>query len=244
MEKQCQSCGKFFSEAGEGNTCPHCGANLTDNEGSEAVQKEEYYSPWDDRENVGFFNALIDTWKQVMFTPVKFFSKMPREGGLAGPLLYGFILGEIGFLFSLMWEGMSVFIPPFVDRNGFGDVVGEAAGITFLFFASPAIVLAVLFIFSALLHVCLLIVGGAQRPFETTFRVICYASSTDLLEIVPCCGWFAGFIWNLVLTIIGIRETHEITTARAALAVLLPAMICCGCIALALLLALPHIVDW
>ncbi|UCE18149.1 MAG: YIP1 family protein [Gemmatimonadota bacterium] len=178
-----------------------------------------------------------------MFRPVHFFSKMPREGGLAGPLLYGFILGEIGFLFSLMWEGMSVFVPPFVDQNGFGDFVGEAAGITFFIFASPAIVLAVLFIFSAILHVCLFIVGGAQKSFETTFRVVCYASSTDLLEIIPCCGWCVGLIWNLVLTIIGIRETHEISTERAALAVLLPAIFCCGCIALILLIALPHVID-
>ena len=243
MESKCPPCGKSFTEPGEGNTCPHCGANVPETKEVESVQEKEYSSPWDERKNVGFFKALVDTWRQVMFNPVQFFLKMPREGGLGGPLLYGFIMGEIGFLFSLMWEGMSIFVPPFFERNGFGDMVGEVAGVTFFFFASPAIVLAVLFIFSALLHVCLLIVGGAQRPFETTFRVICYASSTDLLEIVPCCGWFVGLVWNLVLTIIGVRETHEISTGRAALAVLLPAIVCCGCIGLVLMIAIPHIID-
>ena len=243
MEEHCPSCGKSIAEIGEGKTCPHCGASLSNVEEGESAQTEQYYSPWDDRENLGWFKALLETWKQVMFNPTQFFSKMDREGGLGGPLLYGFIMGEIGFLFSLMWKGMSIFVPPFVDQNGFGDIVGEAAGLTFLFFASPAIVLSMLFIFSAILHVCLFIVGGAQKSFETTFRVVCYASSTDLLEIIPCCGMFVGLIWNLVLTIIGIRETHEISTERAALAVLLPAIFCCGCIALILLIALPYIID-
>ena len=242
MEKQCPKCGKSFTEVGEGNTCPHCGVSFSGNEG-ENVQDREYYSPWDDREKLGFFNALVETWKQVMFQPVQFFSKMPREGGLAGPLLYGFIVGEIGFLFSLMWEGMSVFVPPFVDQNGFGEFVGEAVGITFFFFASPAIVLAMLFIFSAILHVCLFFVGGAQKDFETTFRVVCYASSTDLLEIIPVCGWFIGLVWYLILTVIGVRETHEISAGRAALAVLLPAIFCCGCVGLVLLITLPHLID-
>ena len=243
MEEHCPRCGKSITEVGEGNTCPHCGASLSSVEAGESAQPEELHTPWDYRENLGRFNALVETWKQVMFHPIQFFSKMGREGGLGGPLLYGFIMGEIGLLFSLMWKGMSVFVPPFVDQNGFGDVVGEAAGLTFLFFASPAIVLVMLFMFSAVLHVCLFIVGGAQRSFETTFRVVCYASSTDLLEIIPCCGWFVGLVWNLILTVIGIRETHEISTERAALAVFLPTIFCCGCVVLILLIALPHIID-
>ena len=243
MEIQCPHCGKSFSGTGEEQNCPHCGAPVSERTPDEHEESGEYYCPWDDRDNLGFFKALVDTWMQSMFNPVRFFSKMPREGGLAGPLLYGFIVGEIGFLFSLMWEGMSVVIPPFVDQPGFGDMVGEAVGMTFFFFASPAIVLAMLFIFSAILHACLLIVGGAQKSFETTFRVVCYASSTDLLEIIPVCGWFIGLVWYLVLTVIGVRETHEIPTGRAALAVLLPAVFCCGCIALVLLIALPHFIN-
>jgi len=242
MERHCPSCGKTFSE--EGETCPHCGASLTQNKAGEPAQMKEYSSPWDDRDSVGFFRALVDTWTQVMFSPARFFSRMPPEGGLGGPLLYGFIMGEVGFLFTLMWKSMSALVPPFVEQNGFGDYVGEMMGITFLFFASPALVLAALFIFSGVLYVCLLIVGGTQRSFEATFRVVCYASSTDLLDILPCCGWIIGLVWNLVLTVVGIRETHKISTGRAALAVLLPAIVCCGFLSIIFLIALPYIADW
>jgi len=31
-----------------------------------------------------------------------------------------------------------------------------------------------IFIGAAILHVCLMIVGGAKQPFETTFRVVCF----------------------------------------------------------------------
>ena len=231
MEARCPSCGKTVSIVGKGHYCPYCAASLATVQGDETIQAEEvvsYYSPWDDRENLGFFKALFDTWVQAVFNPVKFFSKMPPEGGLGGPLLYGFIMGEIGLLVALMWQGMSVLVPSFVERGGFGYFGAQMAGMTFLFFISPALVIAGLFVASAILHLCLLIVGGARRSFETTFRVVCYASSTHLLSIIPFCGGLVGGIWNLILQIIGLREAHETTTGRAVLAVFLPAIVCCG----------------
>ncbi|UCE18148.1 MAG: YIP1 family protein [Gemmatimonadota bacterium] len=231
MEVRCPECGKTVPHVGEGHYCPYCAASLATVEGDETIQAEEvisYNSPWDDRENLGFVRAFIDTLMQVLFNPVKFYSGMQREGGLGGPLLYGFIVCEIGLLFALMWQGMSVFMPSFMDRGGFGYMGTQMAGMTFLFFISPALVVAGLFIASGILHVCLLIVGGANRGFETTFRVVCYASSAQLWGIVPFCGGFVGGIWNLVLQVIGLREAHETTTGRAVLAVFLPAILCCG----------------
>ena len=231
MEARCPECGKPVPHAGEGYYCPYCAASLVNVRGDDAIQAEEvvsYYSPWDDRENLGFFKALIDTWIQAVFNPVKFFSQMPPQGGLGGPLLYGFIMGEIGLLVVLLWQGMSVFVPSFMNRGGFGYMGTQTAGMTFLFFISPALVVAGLFIVSGILHLCLFVVGGAKRSFETTFRIVCYASGAQLWSIVPFCGGFVGGIWNLVLQIVGIREAHGTTTGRAVLAVFLPAIVCCG----------------
>ena len=231
METRCPSCGKTVTVWGKGHYCPHCSASLANVEGDESIHAEEvvsYYSPWDDRENLGFFKALFDTWVQAVFNPVKFFSKMPPGGGFGGPLLYGFIMGEIGLLVVLVWQGMSIFVPSFMDRGGMGLLSAQMAGMTFLFFLSPVLVIVGLFIVSGILHVCLLLVGGAQRSFETTFRVVCYASSTQLWNLIPFCGGMVGGIWNLVLQIIGLREAHETTTGRAVLAVFLPAIVCCA----------------
>jgi len=231
MEARCPQCGKSVSMFGEGHYCPYCGASLAGVEADEAIQATEvatYYCPWEDRQNLGFFKAFADTVVQVLFNPVKFFSKMPPEGGLGGPLLYGFIVGEFILLVAFMWQSMSLFVPSFFERAGFGYFGAKMAGMTFLLFVSPVLVLAGLFIAAGILHLCLLIVGGAQRSLETTFRVICYAMSAQLWGIVPLCGGIVAGIWNLVLQVIGLREAHEITTGRAALAVFLPAIVCCG----------------
>lgn len=85
------------------------------------------------------------------------------------------------------------------------------------------------FLGTGLTHLCLMMLGGANRPFEATFRVNCYAYGGSMpLVIVPFCGGFIVGIWGLVLEIIGIASVHQISTGKAVLAVLLPTIVCCG----------------
>jgi hypothetical protein len=94
---------------------------------------------------------------------------------------------------------------------------------------SPVLVIVFMFIASGILHLCLMIVGGARKPFETTFRVVCFSSgSTSLLSMIPFCGGLISGVWNIVLEIIGVARAHEIDTGKAVLAVLLPIIVCCG----------------
>ena len=82
---------------------------------------------------------------------------------------------------------------------------------------------------SAVLHLCLTLVGGAKRDFETTFRVLCFsAGSAYPLMIVPICGGLISGIWCLVCECIGLAKAHDTTTGKALLAVLLPVIVCCG----------------
>jgi hypothetical protein len=86
-----------------------------------------------------------------------------------------------------------------------------------------------LFIGSAVVHVCLMIVGGANQPFETTYRVVAFTQgSTGPLQMIPVCGGAIAGIWGLVCTCIGLSRAHQTDTGRAVLAVLLPVIICCG----------------
>jgi len=78
------------------------------------------------------------------------------------------------------------------------------------------------FIMSGIFHICLMVVGAGKRGFETTFRVVAYASSAQVFAIVPFLGGFIIVIYNLVLWTIGFRESHRTTTGRALIAVLLP----------------------
>ena len=73
-----------------------------------------------------------------------------------------------------------------------------------------------------------MIVGGNRKGFEATFRAISYSYSAQLFNIVPFIGNFIGGIYLLILTIIGVREGHNISTGKAVLAVLLPLIVVAG----------------
>ena len=92
----------------------------------------------------------------------------------------------------------------------------------------PVLAPLVLFLVAGVLHLCLMLVGGARQGLEATIRVVAYSESATLLAIVPLCGGLAGTLWMLVLYVIGLRELHGTSTSRAVLAVILPVFLCCG----------------
>jgi hypothetical protein len=184
--------------------------------------------PWDRRHEIGLFRAFIETLQMVLGRPTDAFTAMKREGGLGGPLLYAVIGGTIGTVVSFVYRfGLSVAEGGSFDHGSY-RFLGPAT-LLGLIICSPLIVIIVLFITSALIHVCLLIVGGARHTFETTFRVICFAAgSVNPLQIVPFCGGFVAAVWGIVLYCIGLARAHETEPGRAVLAVFLPLVLCCG----------------
>ena len=105
-----------------------------------------------------------------------------------------------------------------------------------MFVAAPIFVPIGLLLMAGIHHLCLMMVGGATRPFMVTFRVGCFAVAPALLGFVPFLGSFAGGIWGLVLLILGLAAGHTISAGKAAAAVLLPLAVCCACGVVALVL--------
>jgi hypothetical protein len=171
----------------------------------------------------------------VLLDTVVFFQTMRRRGGLASPLTFGVagtLLGAlIGALYQFMFASMS---------GGLGDV-GSARDAAIVGLLSsgcivvflPLIAVVAMFVSAAIYHVMLLLHGAARQPFETTMRVVAYSmGSTSVLQIVPVCGGVFAAVWAIVANIIGLARTHEISTGKAAAAVLLPVLACCVIIAL------------
>ncbi len=165
----------------------------------------------------------------VLSKPGVAFTAMKREGGLGEPLLYTVVGSSFGiivyFLFALLMPSLMTFS----DRNGLGRFVGTGVGSVALIILAPIFAVIGAFISAAIFHVCLMIVGGAKQSFETTFRVVCFATgSIDPLLIIPFCGGFIVAVWKIVLYCIGFARAHETDSGRAVVAVLLPLIICCG----------------
>jgi hypothetical protein len=183
--------------------------------------------PWE--QDGALVNRYIETAKGALLDPQTFFSNMRRQGGLGAPLTYG-MLGSavglvIGFLIQMMLPFGGAFGP--MPRD-LGETTAAAGGLVVGLVLIPVCVLLGLFIGSGIIHLILMLLGGARFGYETTFRVIAYTNgSTGPLAIVPFCGGLVGAVWGMILAIIGISRAHETTVGKAAAAVLLPIVLCC-----------------
>ena len=185
--------------------------------------------PWEHRNERGFFNAFVETLVMVLTNPVGAFTAMRTQGGFGEPLLYAIIGGGLGvivaFIFSLLLNSFGALGS---RENGLGAMVGMSVSFAMLIWRLIAVAVAP-FIFGGLVHLCLMLIGGANKPFETTFRVIAFSQgSTAPLQLVPCCGGLIAVVWYLVANCIGVARAHGIDTGRATLAVFLPVIVCCG----------------
>ena len=186
--------------------------------------------PWDERQARGFFNAFVETLVMVLTKPAAAFSAMKIEGGLVEPLIYaligGWLGGVVAFLFSLGFKSVGLFGS---RNNAFGMLTGMGIGSIAFIILLPVMIVIGLFIGAAIVHLCLMIVGGANKTFEATFRVLAFSQgSTGPLQMIPVCGGLIAGVWGLVVTCIGLARAHETETGRAVFAVFLPLVVCCG----------------
>ena len=203
---------------------PQTGASAT----SEAAASRSGL-PWDHRQERGFFNAFVETLVMVLTKPGEAFTIMKREGGLGEPLIYALIGGCLGGIVSVLFSLGLHSVGFFADRHDtFAAMTGMGVSAGFIVLV-PLFIVIGLFIGSAIVHVCLMIVGGANQSFETTFRVIAFSQgSTGPLQMVPVCGGLIAGVWALICNCIGLARAHETDTGRAVLAVFLPLIVCCG----------------
>jgi hypothetical protein len=181
-------------------------------------REQRKYCPWEDMEQLGFIKAFLTTLREVLFSPTRFYRRMPTSRGFMNPMIFALILGVLGGVLGLFWQ-QAFFTRP-EQFSGGGPII--LVGITI---ALPLFVLLALFLGTAITHLCLMVVGGNRRGFEATFRVIAYSWATQVFTVVPFVGGFIIPIYALALEIIGLRESHGIGSGRAALAALLPLIV-------------------
>ncbi len=203
---------------------------------------------WERRNQLGWFGGLLGTVKGVLFDPVRTFGEMKLEG--YGPALgYTAIFGGLGTSVAALWQ-LLFFDPrqleamPGYQPDVIGPIVaGIKAWLLAMVILGPLLAILSTFVVAAMVHLGLMIVGGARQPFEATFRAVAYGSSTaGLFRVLPACGGVVAIVWIVVLWIIGAARVHNVPYGKAALgALLLPVGLtlfcCCGGVLLMFLAA-------
>lgn len=161
---------------------------------------------------------------------------MPREAGYGAVLIYYLVLAVIVAGIHLFWGSLFDFadLSSVIRRASAGDA---GSGLV-EFLLSPLFAIVGLYMVAGVVHLMLLMMRGAQHGFETTSRVIAFSYSPAALAIVPMIGPLIGFIWMVVISIIGLREAHETDGAKAATAVLVPVFLLIGLLVVATLAAI------
>jgi len=187
--------------------------------------------PWEDPARTSTFERFVETVKLLATRPGEAFAGMPTTGGIGSPLLYAIVVGWIGIAIAVVWN--TLFQGMWIPFMGSGEEAAIAAGFTAawavgLVVLAPIFVIIGVFIGAAVLHLMLMIVGGANNGFEATVRVVCYAQTAQLAGIIPFCGGLISMVWAIILYVFGLAAAHSTTQGKAALAVLLPVVLCCA----------------
>lgn len=194
--------------------------------------------PWEDPAYPRL-EALYETAKLVLFNPREAFSRMNPTVSLGKPILFAVILGWVAIIVGQIYQWafrstLASLMPGMFARQDmfFSKVASVIAVIT-----APVWVLFGLGLATLVIHLFLLLFGGAQRGFETTLRTLAYSEATYVFEVIPLVGGLIAILWWFFVSIVGLAQAHGTTTGRAAGAVLTPVLLCCVCVVAVLVMA-------
>jgi len=157
-------------------------------------------------------------------------------------MLFGILVSWIAVLMSQLWNmlfastmrGVFDGLENIEGFEGFGEVFAAPSLleliITLVFW--PIFYVIIVFIGSAVMHVCLLIVGATEKSetgFEGTLKVYAYSTIAWLAVALPFVGSLVALIWNGVLVMVGFAAVHRTSQGRALMAALIPIILCCVC---------------
>ncbi len=194
--------------------------------------------PWEERDRLGFLDALIETVKLLVTAPGDAFSRLRRDGDLIWPLIFGLIFSWIGQLFGQIWN---VILGGAMQSmlGGLGDLEGMAAfgagsivQTIFIVVFWPIFYAIIAFIAAGIYHLCLMLVGGVERSplgFEGTLKVVAYSQIAALGNVVPVLGFLIVLVATIILLVVGFTKVHQTDQGKALIAVLIPLVLCCIC---------------
>ncbi len=221
--EECPGCGRWLeplSEAGpEAAAPPHPAAGVVSREElvSDEIE-EDKECPWENRESYGTLNAYFQTATKLLMTPTSFFSRLPTSGGFLNPILFACMSFPVAIVLTYFW------IAYFLGFH-FSGFLYALILMSCTFVAALVSVPIGLAIWSGLFHLCLYFMVALAKDMRQPSVFVSYSSVTAVLMAIPFVGILAAGPWSLVLNVIGLRETHKTTTAKAAAAVAIPVVV-------------------
>ena len=190
--------------------------------------------PWPPLPGESVVGALGRTWQGAALQPRSFFGRIPADAEPGPAVLYYLLIGIAAEGAQLFW---AMLLRPGRGTDNVTALLGAPGALapTIDFLLSPLLLLFSLFVSAGVTHLMLHLLGGARRSYGVTVMVFAFAYSPQILGVVPYAGQAVGFVWMLVLAIVGLGAAHGTSAPRAAAAVLVPLVVALGLLAVAAL---------
>jgi hypothetical protein len=191
-------------------------------ETGDGAERHRVLSPWERRSDIGFWPGVSQTLKAVLLSPTDFFKHAAVDGGFKEPLAFGLLIGSLGMMFEVFWKFLFVG----EDIGIFADTLlgpyAMAGAFLGLMAFCPLFIFFAILLTSLITHVLLIVVRGGGSGFEATFRVTSLCQAAQVWGVIPFIGGWVGAIWFFAAQIIGLKEIHETSYLRVAIALMIP----------------------
>lgn len=196
------------------------------------------------------FDTFWETARLIISSPHTAFRTMRRGGGIGNAVGFLFssqitaVLMSIAFLFVVQMIIVLIYQSQVGGNIQWGKLLGAYLLITILGLISATLTAGIGGLVAAgIYHVSLLACGGANAGFGATYRVVAFGlGSANILMAIPLVGWIIAPILQLVVLIFGLKDAHETSGGRAALAVLIPSLLAL-CVLSPMLLSLSAVMS-
>ena len=246
---RCPSCRNTFSTELPGRqSCPVCGKPLVVPEApaaaaepAEAGAAPAAGTPWERRDELGFWSAWGRTLQQALLEPAELFTSARLDRG-AAQLGFAVLTTSVAWTLGQLLEGLVLRGQREQLRRALEALSGNPdlhrlldsqmqmsspVWVVGLALLTPIFTLVFLYANAAITHAVAALLGKARRGFAATFAACAYACAPLVFLAVPGCGFIVGILWAVVLTSIGMRIAHRISAGAAAAAVLAPYLVLC-----------------
>ncbi|MCM2256140.1 MAG: YIP1 family protein [Vicinamibacteria bacterium] len=179
----------------------------------------------------GLVGGFAETVMRSLSDPVGLF-RGAEVKGVGRALAYATAIGTfvqcVGVAYLLLLRSL-VDIEAFAPepmRQALKDAMNPV-DLGFQLILTPVQTVVGVLLFGAIAHGLLSATGTVRLGFEGTVAATAYSYGPMLLAVIPFCGAFVGFVWSLVLLILGLSTLQEAGVGRALLATLVAGTACC-----------------
>jgi len=197
-----------------------------------------------------WYQLAYEILKRVLFSPSRFFSEMPSQGGTGYALTFALLVHWIGTLANFFWENL--FGTDWEDAiKQFQKYSGQTGSLDILekikepnvqlflklgpVLADPLILAFKISTAAVIIYVAIRLLvdagkDGAPREhrLETVLKIQSYSYLAGIFLVIPFIGNFIAYVWGFIILVQGIKKVYHVSTMRSLVIVSFPALLLAG----------------